>query len=346
VKFLKAEVISNMDRFLTILDAGKNLNAHPTCFFLSWKDRTAEWCNAEDHKEDVFRCYVKWPAFKRDILIASDEASAGIGHQNNNHLNSTYLKSHLQKSIRLSNTYRATLTACELIEADLNSFLRRLLIIAIEDALPLEGYAVITWFMSAHSKGYVLNKAQIQWCLKYVYDLAKCPHYEQNKPATVRNTITNLRLSVLPSEGKTLIYSLLFRETYGGLKHDMELCQSLAEVWAGRFHTGSLHLALLKRSGGSMTCTTSQGLGLRDWYLSAIDFHTCPNLIPFIREKYDHYTELELKLTIWHLSSAKTNKKNIGIDYHLREEKDLYLGIWKEIKKSVQTYAWHIISGF
>ena len=340
-----------MDRFLTILDTGKNLNAHPTCFFLSWKEsQTAEWCNAEDHKDAVFRCYVKWPAFKRDILIASDEPSAGgiaVDNFKNNPLHMAYLKSHLQKSIRLSNTYRATLTACELIEADINTFLRRLLIIAIEDALPLEGYAVLTWFMSAHSKGYVLNKDQIQWCLKYVYDLAKCPHYEQNKLLTVRNNITNLRLAVLPSEGKTLIYSLLFRETYGGLKHDTELCQSLAEVWAARFHTGSLHLSLLKRTGGSITYPTpSRGLSLRDWYLSAIDFHTCPNLIAFIREKYDHYTEVELKLTIWHLSSSKTNKKNIGINHHLRGEHELYSGIWKEIKKSVQTYAWHIISGF
>ena len=333
-----------MEKFLKILDTGQNLNTHPTCFYLCWKKNTAEWCNADDHKDAVFRTYVKWPTFKRDILIASDEPSSGtVGGIDSQILkNMSYLKSHLQKSIRLSNAYRAILTACELIENDMSTFLRRILIIAIEDALPLEGYEVLTWFMSAHSKGYILNTEQIRWCLKYVYDLAKCPHYDQVNPSAV--DITNLRLQILPLEGKTLIYSILFRETYGGLKHDMQLCQNIAVLWAARFHTKSLHLSLLKRVSGYIIYT-SRGLAPRDWYLSAIDFHTCPNLIAFIREKYDHYTELELKLTIWHLSSSRTNKKNIGIDYHLRGN-ELYLGIWKEIKKSVQAYAWHIISGF
>jgi hypothetical protein len=334
-----------MDKFLKILDTGQNLNAHPTCFYLCWEKNTAEWCNADDHKDAVFRTYVKWPAFKRDILIASDEPSSGsaaiVDHKNLKNI--SYLKSHLQKSVRLSNTYRAILTACEFIEHDMSMFLRRILIIAIEDALPLEGYEVLTWFMSAHSKGYILNTDQIRWCLKYVYDLAKCSHYEQVNPISSNTFIKNLRLPVLPVEGKTLIYSILFRETYGGLKHDMELCQNIAVLWSARFHTKSLHLSLLKRETGYMTYA-SRGLALRDWYLSAIDFHTSPSLITFIREKYDHYSELEIKLTIWHLSSSRTNKKNIGTDYQLRNNQ-LYIGIWKEIKKSVQAYSWHIISG-
>jgi hypothetical protein len=336
-----------MERFLNILDG--NVKEHPSCFYLSWKNRTAEWCNAKDHQSAPFRALVKWRDFKRDILIAADEPP-GV------HLSSTspplkpshiaYLKSHLQKSIRLSNSYRAILTAFELISADTETFLRRLLIIAIEDALPLDGYAVLTWFMAAHSKGYYLKEEQVEWCMKYVYDLAKCPHYEQISPEPNLPVRPDGTLFNLPPEGKNLVYSLLFRETYGGLEHDTALCRKLAELWTCRYNTGSLHLKTLNRNKeGRISTSKIIRLNLRDWYLSAIDYHTCPNLIGFLREKNDNYSEKDIKSAIWHFSSSLTNKKNIGIDYQLRGDQSYGL-IWKEIKKSVQSYAWHMLNVF
>jgi hypothetical protein len=209
------------------------------------------------------------------------------------------------------------------------------LIIAIEDSLPLDGYAVLTWFMAAHSKGYTLNSDQIDYCLGYTYDLAKCSYYERCPVDEQRMPdLTNV-----PVEGKDLVYSLLFREAYGGLANDKKLCRQVCSLWVKRWQTGSIHLQRLKREVKFISPSTDT-LFFNDWYLAALDFHCCPNLLQHVREKFDQYSEPQIKMAIWYGSSSLTNKKNISA---LSHTPDSHEEIWNAIKKVVHAYATYII---
>jgi hypothetical protein len=349
-----------VDRLIACLDP--HHSPYFNCFYLSWAKRTAEWCTAESwegsptegrstegsppegSRPHGFTAVVWWDNLKSKITLASDIASApAIAIKNVNvNINVEYLKSHLQKCIRKSNAYRAVKTATELINLDLSAFLRRILIIALEDALPLEGYSMLTWFMSAHSKGFQLHREHIDWLLGYVYDLAKCDSYEQINHTEEKLAIRNMRLHTL-KKGAHLIYSILWRETYGGLKHDIILCRNVAILWTSRFQTDSVFLTLLERPC-TMITPARDHLNRYDWYNSAIDFHTCPSMIQNIREKHDEYTETDIKMAIWHGSSAVTNKKNIGLDCNYRVTEGHHLDVWKAIQKSIWSYTNYVLN--
>ena len=247
-----------------------------------------------------------------------------------------FLKSHLQKAIRRSNTYKAIKTACDLIRSNLGEFLRRILIIAVEDALPLDGFPVLVWFMAAVTKGYKLSSEQITWCLGYVYDLAKCPHYDPIVAGMPVLPLKNMRLHTLPENGKNLIYSMLFRESYGGLPGDKIMYRQSSTIWANRWHTNSTHLELLTRRVKYIS-PSDEGLLFNDWAVAAVDFH-CSNVLQHVHEKFDDYTEEQIKQAIWYGSSSLTNKKpiipTVGSPAQLEA-----LALWKKIKKTVQAFG-------
>ena len=309
---------------------------HPNCFFLDWKTKTAVWCDLKDETDIIkFQVNVNWSELGLKITLASN-CTPGDTVQTTSEIPVSYLKSHLQKSIRRSNPYKSLKTASALIRTDPGEFLRRVLIIAIEDSLPLDGYAVLTWFMSATSKGYTMNQEQIDYCLGYTYDLAKSTNYERFM-VEEQQRIPELR--GIPDEGKNLVYSILFREAYGGLPNDKKLCRQICNLWVKRWHTGSSHLQLLKRQVKFISPATDS-LHFNDWYLAALDFHCCPNLIQHVHEKFDQYSEHQIKLAIWHDSSCLTNKKNISAS---STTQDFHGQIWSAIKKVVHAYATYII---
>ena len=262
-------------------------------------------------------------------------------HPHQDYRNVSYLKSHLQKVIRRSNSYKALKTAWNFIDLDLSDFLRRLAIIAIEDCLPLDGFPILIWFLAAVSKGYILNDAQICYILGYVYDLAQCIYYEQYAPHTDDNLPTqrDMRLFSLSPEGKNLVYSILLRQSYGGMKSDTAMCRVSALAWANRHHTKSRFLDLLSRKSKYIT-PPLYGLGKNEWVLAAIDFHCCPNIIGAMWEKHDQYTIEDIRSAVWHCSSSVTDKKILTEDLHQRNMTDSKLcDIWKTIRKDFLGYA-------
>ena len=318
-------------------------NAPPVnCFYLCWADKTAVWMvqsQVPQSGKPGFHAVVNWPEHRTKITLMADDPGGTPGTSASPPLIPvSYLKSHLQKSIRRSNPYKTIKTASELLKGDLGEFLRRTLIIALEDTLPLDGYAVLTWFMAAHSKGYALTPDQIAWCLGYVYDLAKCPVYEK-----IPKKLPDLRLTDVPvGPACDLVTSILFREAYGGTPGDKNLCRQAASMWAQRFQTNSFHLTRLTRSPVKSITPATDGLHFNDWYLAAIDFHCCPALIPHVREKFDMFTEEQIKGAIWHCNSALTDKENIGLPTD-GPAIQTATPIWLAIKKVVKAYASYTI---
>ena len=339
-----------VDRFIKSLD-GKAPAFHPNCFYLSWLPDgptpryTATWCQYRDmdRSKNKFAVYVKWRDLpgNNDIMIATDYLSTPYDVNmagDNPYKNKEYLKSHLQKSIRRSNASRAIKTAWHFLDLDLQEFLRRLAIIAVEDCLPLDGYSTIVWFVVAISKGYRPSNEQICWILGYVHDLAVCNKYEQIAH-TPNITVASMRLKSLSQEGKNLVYSIILRKSYGGMDSDKAMCMNAALLWFGRFSTSSKHLELLRRPNIFMTPPTGSFLKA-EWYVVAIDFHCCPNIIDSMWEKHDQFLPQDIRSAIWHCSSSVTDKVNISSDLRQRlSTEPKYLNIWKTIRKDFMSYA-------
>jgi len=272
-----------------------------------------------------------------DITVASNyHGEAFTVSGNNSYINKEYLKSHLQKVIRRSNPYKALKTAWHFLDLDISDFLRRLAIIALEDCLPLEGFANVVWFMAAISKGYHISNEQICWILGYVYDLALCTRYEQiNHDPQLQ--MRNIRMRTLDGDGKNLVYSIALRRSFGGMRGDKDMCLNAAKLWSARYNTKSLLLPLLKRDLKFITPPTAE-MRKSEWVVGAIDFHCCPNIVTAMWEKHDEFTEDQIRQAIWHCSSSVTHKENIGEELAQRTPQR-YLDIWKVIKKDFLSYA-------
>lgn len=330
---------------------------HPNCLYLKWTDSgpscmpkyIATWVHTSTlTKEHLKWChYVKWKELSMDILIASDQIpdkpfSIDVENEYNN---KSYLKSHFQKVIRHSNVYKTLKTAIHFLDLDIYDFMRRLAIIAIEDSLPLHGYSTIVWFMAAISKDYKLNDSQLSWVLGYAHDICKCSYYEQiDHSLAIDKSIRSIKLFDLTQEGKNLVYSILFRRAYGGMKGDKEMCHSAGLLWSIRYHTKSRFLDLLERDIIFISPPVEPMIR-SEWMTSAVDFHCYPGMIGNIWEKHDEFNEDDIRNTIWYCSSCITDKKNIATDMGQRDwSSEKYQKIWKVIKRDVQSIARFMIN--
>jgi hypothetical protein len=246
----------------------------------------------------------------------------------------TILKSQLQKVIRRSNTYRAVKTAAYYAQLDPVGFLRRLAIIAVEDALPLPGYEVLCFLIAVTSKGASLPDEMYAWCMHYVYQLAKCNYreeiYRHNPPLPVARG----KFTRLADGDRDIPYSILLRESYGGTSGDMSLCRSAAILWSLRYNTKSVLLEHLTCPSGFITGGRDMIFEKGDWYLPAIDFHCCPDILPYVKEKHDVYSLEQIKSAIWKHNSSITNKKILTEDTVESPDTE----VWNEIKKTVISY--------
>lgn len=334
-----------MERFVKTLN-GKKPNFHPSCLYLSWTpdgpttQYIATWCNYRniDRSKNKFKASIKWKDFGIDLVIATDYVGEPYSiDMENTYTNKQYLKSHLQKVIRRSNPYKALLTAWHFLDLDLHDFLRRLCIIAVEDCIPLKGYSTLVWFMAAVTKGYVLSDSQISWILGYVYDLSLCKHYEQI--CHIPNiSVKSIKMRTLEQEGKDLLYSIVLRKAFGGMRSDKDMCLQAAKLWSARYQTKSLFLELRDRQNKFIS-PPDIVMSKSDWVAGAIDFHCAPNIVVSMWEKHDEYSEEEIKSAIWHCSSSVTDKNNIAQDLKQRDPTGHHLVVWKAIRKDFLSYA-------
>lgn len=307
-----------MDRFLKTVDSdGFQKKPPPSYFYLDWTTRTAEWRTVENspsQKNLKFTAIVRWKDLKNlSINICSNYHAGALNSWSTTETkwtNVACLKSHLQKSIRRSDTWKALKTAFHLMELNMEQFLRRLAIIALEDSLPLEGFSVLIWFIAATSKGYILSNSQKCWCLGYVYRICECKWRDEPHATTPESEFSLFRgkLYQLPEKISTLIYSAQFRKAYGGMAGDKSMIDHLCHVWVEReIDTYDHYLA----SPQNLMLPPIEPLTLNEWNLAAMDYHCCPNIITSLHDTYDDLTETEIRSAIWFCSSNLTDKRMI-----------------------------------
>ena len=294
--------------------------------YLDWSKYTptnAIWLNEipDIFKSDKYtHCdkiilHINWRGINKDITICGIiKKYTKFTIDETKYSNFSFLKSHLQKSIRRGNDNNAVKTAFHMIKMNPNQFLRRLAIIMLEDVVLHECFGIILWLTIATSNYYMLNKVQIEWLLgvvrilcvnnyKDVYDLKVC------KETRLYDMLNNRYLQLSIDE-YSLLYSLHLRESYGGMKCDKKMINDFSKLWYYRFKN-NIECNKLDKTLIRPISIKLDDLELHHWELSAIDFHCCPNILDYVSKKYPEYDKKEIKKIIWiNLSSINNRIEN------------------------------------
>ena len=177
----------------------------------------------KDSKQDLFLVDSR----PKDDLSGKVVVSAGK-------YNVHYLKSILQKAIRRNKPETAIRVARSILTQDPTQFLRRLLIIVIEDGLLHPNTPCLIWLMVAHTKGYSLTQADIEFLLSMTWSVATCKWRDcfRHEESLYRD-----KLFIDPTLGQqfnNLVNSVIVRLNYGGTKADMSMVGSCAGMWFQR----------------------------------------------------------------------------------------------------------------
>ena len=237
--------------------------------------------------------------------------------------------SNLQKAIRRRETSIALRTTWNLLQSPESTLklLRRLPIIIVEDAILHPRFDALVFLLLIVTKGWKLDPIQQTFILYLVQTICA-----ENIPADYRCGLPkDLSIPFLidqkeeEEEGTSLLFSLLMRARYGGMKGDMQLLYETFTLWNVRF---------LKRKekeeekqNFNLSCWKIESLSTFRWEIlekgwnfrkerdqipEAVDFH-CSNIVLFWLKKYNiPISESEtLKGLVWKYRSSIYKRKCI-----------------------------------
>lgn len=258
-----------------------------------------------------------FPDYDEDIYTLTKEKT---------YKNVPFLKSHLQKCIRKQDDNLAIPSALHLMKLDLNEFLRRIIIIMLEDVYLHESFTTLVWIMIAHSsKKFKMKKYIYEWLLGIIYVL--CIINEKDYVNDSYYITDNKKIADILYEYKDLIedensilYSIHLRIAYGGMEGDLKMLKAFTNCWYDRFknNINSINKIVIKPIKIRV-----YELKLSDWDLSAIDYHCCNKIIELIIKKYETLKDDEIKQMIW-INSSSINTRINNEEYNIEK--------WNEIK--------------
>ena len=156
------------------------------------------------------------------------------------------------------NILKSIQTAKHFIDLDIQSFLRRLPIIMLEDVCIHNSFPIIIWLMISISKGFQMKNEIIQWLLGIIYYLSQ----ENKKQSYLNHTIKELNFI----ENDDIIFQTLhFRKKYGGMKGDM----NMIEYYKHLFHKNNIEI---KNDKINLIKLNIENLEYCDWLYQANDF--------------------------------------------------------------------------
>ncbi|KAF0982799.1 hypothetical protein FDP41_010778 [Naegleria fowleri] len=161
----------------------------------------------------------------------------------------SFLKSALQKTIRLGKAESSVRIASVMIyKFSFLEFLRRILVIIVEDAILHPMTSLMAWMMTYYSgkhfsseESIAIPKLFVDACLQLVYDIANVKFRENlhqieeflNEDEV--NSLFQNNLDALSPTESTLLRSLFIRSCFGGMTGDITLLNSQAYLWQLRF---------------------------------------------------------------------------------------------------------------
>lgn len=264
-----------------------------------------------------------------------------------------FLKSHLQKCIRLKHFSQAIQTAKHLIDLDPIQFLRRLSIIFVEDCTITQHYSTIIWLMIAISSNkIILQLHHIEYLLGLIH-LACQSKYRENFDLPQFDHLNNEKFAKLiietaqPIQDKyqfATIHSLLIRSSYGGMHGDTRMLLNMAYIMTNRFlHTDDWKSQYYVENRSIAASVLP--LQKNNWVLSAIDFHCFPKMIQWIQETED-IPEEDLKSIIWHFNSKINSRPFLHNPPTPFQPSNYQKEIWNKIEKQVKSIARYAIKNY
>lgn len=327
-----------LDYWLGTEEEKNALNNRKTVFYFDCNTMESKWLSAEPN--DVrFSTIVKWNKQPINLCTNLKQNHEYKTPQETTYSNKsiTYIKSNLQKCIRRKLNDKAIKTAYHFIKLNLNEFLRRISIIVIEDVILHEAYSTIVWLMAATStkkSTFKPNKYIIDWLLGFVDILCNINEYDK-----IGNDDTDYKIEEL--DNHDLLYSLQFRKSYGGMNCDVNMLNYITGIWLERFKN---NINCNKTEIKLIDSDNVNELSLNDWKLegdncAGIDFHCAPYIITTLSEKYDEYSEKEIKSSIWNCSSKINYRKN-----NKKSAKDI--DIWNKIELQLYKMQHDIVNKY
>lgn len=318
---------TSLDKWFVKTDGSGNvIESLYKIFYLEWTPnfQNAQWISTMPPDDKItYRSTVKCNSISDGLIhivgyipeiIVAPPPSEGY------YTNVSYIKSHLQKSIRRGQTGLALKTANHFLNLDMTELLRRLGIIMLEDVHLMDSFTILTWLMVANSKGYNLDKSQIYWLFGLVYNLCQAPDWDSDyeKDTELKDGFWKSSLPKLTSTQKSLVYSLQLRKAYGGLAGDKVMINNLTNTWINRFigvkeglskkKDTPDWLALLSKYKVNFMTPPEEPLLLEEWILPAIDFHCAPNILSILSDKYEEFSLEDIKSAIWHCNSKYNSR--------------------------------------
>ena len=177
------------------------------------------------------------------ITLAADLPSAYAAYAWPTHVwptapTASVLKSAVQKNVRLCRPAAAVRAAAALLCVDASDGLRRLAVIAVEDAAAdAHVFPILVWAMAALSKRYEAPPQLWAAVLRGVHALAALPLRDTEAVSNGMPELTLFSpvLGASPPEGSLMARSLLLRAHFGGMKGDVHMLRDAAAVWRWRY---------------------------------------------------------------------------------------------------------------
>ncbi len=292
-------------------------------FYLQWLGKRPEFIEITTTLPEHFTFQCKFQSQTDTIIVCGNLSKEDpyIFPKETMYSKPQYLMSHLQKAIRRMDSMKALKTAKHLLHLDINSFIRRLPIIMLEDVYIHSSISVVIWLMIAISKKYILTLTQVKWLLGVIYSISN------NKEAVIDYQKIDGKLTwnmdSIPKEINTLLYSLRFRQNYGGMKGDLQMIEDyIHKIINNEIIIHSYKIPMINLD-------SIESLNYKEWIYQANDFH-CNRSIPKQVSSYiPKFSEDYCKKLIWEYSSSINHRM-------IHTIQKLPLEDWKQVKQYVK----------
>jgi len=303
----------------------------PRIFFLEWLENdnpSTKWITTQ-HENIIFNSIVNW---RKVCKISVCSTSEGTGFlisnlEEANFRNVPLMKSLLQKCIRRQMLEQAVQTALHLIKLNPDAFLRRIFVIMLEDVSLHTSISTIVWLTSAISKGFKLRLNHIEWLLGVVQYLCQNPHktymvHNHHNQYDVSSILPLIEQSHLSNIYKDVIYTILFRISYGGMPSDLNIFYwYVQQILCGEIDVSDENI-------NPIEINKIKPLQICDILPNGADFHCYPFLPSLLNKNFPQFTESEIKKCIWECSSKINTRISNNIDLQMME-------MWKIIQVEV-----------
>lgn len=328
--------MNTIDKWLSKSNKGiKPINSIYKYFYYNKKNNKALWFEKKPQKKNInFEKKVNVKELNEVIVICGniEKSSYNVDSYYNNEY-THLLKSNLQKAIRRGNVEVALKTSKTLIKTNFNEFIRRLFIIILEDTTSNHCLNEIAW-MSASYPLWKPSKFQIDWLLGVVETITlntywDIPFFDNTSRFDLRNF--NNELIKLDIFDMSMIYSMVFRASYGGMKNDVNMIHYYADLWFKRLTNKSadtnIDLKLRSMEIVPRNIDSIKNIKKDEILIQAIDYHCYPEIIRKLNTIYTHIQPEYIKKAIWSNNSDFNYRNNY---YHNSE----YDKLWFLIKEN------------